>query len=238
MGELTWMIDTVTGNLVVDGMNRDQANVVAGDLLPEPVEIGCARPIALAQPPIEFVPDFVEYPTLRIGGTYHDSLIEGPGRRSVVRVQGCPIHCPGCWVPETWDPTEGRRVSTMTLAHELLDPAHERDGITILGGEPFAQPRAVQWLIYALKIIAPENKLPHLVIYSGYTWGVLKKRAASEWSVDKILNQVDLLIEGPYIAKQAPGGRWTGSRNQRVIDVKATHVAGHIVLYQEEDSRG
>jgi hypothetical protein len=29
-------------------------------------------------------------PCVRLAGYWHDSLIEGPGRRSVAKVQGCP----------------------------------------------------------------------------------------------------------------------------------------------------
>ena len=32
---------------------------------------------------------------------YHDSTVDGPGRRSVIQVAGCSILCDGCYVPET-----------------------------------------------------------------------------------------------------------------------------------------
>ena len=34
-------------------------------------------------------------PCVRLAGYWHDSLIEGPGRRSVAKLQGCPIRCRG-----------------------------------------------------------------------------------------------------------------------------------------------
>lgn len=34
---------------------------------------------------------------------YHNSVVDGPGRRSVVQVAGCSIRCLGCYVPETHD---------------------------------------------------------------------------------------------------------------------------------------
>ena len=38
---------------------------------------------------------------MRIFGTVEDSIVDGPGLRYSVFVQGCPHHCPGCHNPET-----------------------------------------------------------------------------------------------------------------------------------------
>ena len=40
---------------------------------------------------------------LRISGCIADSIVDGPGMRFVVFVQGCPHHCPGCHNPQTHD---------------------------------------------------------------------------------------------------------------------------------------
>jgi organic radical activating enzyme len=49
----------------------------------------------------------------------------------------------GCLAGNTWDPTGGRLVRVDRLADALLDPVYARDGVSVLGGEPFYQP---EWL--------------------------------------------------------------------------------------------
>jgi anaerobic ribonucleoside-triphosphate reductase activating protein len=38
---------------------------------------------------------------LRVHSVMEVSRVNGPGRRAVVWLQGCSLHCPGCWNPET-----------------------------------------------------------------------------------------------------------------------------------------
>ncbi len=134
MTEFTWLLDPATGRLVVEGITAAEASVLASDLLSPPREITCARP--LTSPPLP-VAITTSGPSLRVARIYHGSLIEGPGRRSVIQLQGCPIRCPGCVVPETHDPAGGTELSVADVVTALLDPAGEpRDGISVLGGEP------------------------------------------------------------------------------------------------------
>lgn len=94
----------------------------------------------------------------------------------------------------------------------LLDPAGDpRDGVTVLGGEPFAQPIGLAALLRGLK-----GRGVHTVVYSGYTLESLVRRAEPE--VREALALTDLLIDGPFIAALTEGaGEWRGSRNQRLI---------------------
>ena len=45
----------------------------------------------------------LEEVTLRIAGIEPESIVDGPGIRLTVFVQGCPHHCLGCHNPETHD---------------------------------------------------------------------------------------------------------------------------------------
>jgi len=117
-----------------------------------------------------------------------------------------------CYVPETHDPAGGVALGVADVVAALLHPAGEpRDGITVLGGEPFFQPQGLAALLRALK-----RRGIHTVVYTGYTLETLARR--DEPAVHEALRLTDLLIDGPFIQSLAAGaGRWRGSRNQRVI---------------------
>ena len=113
------------------------------------------------------------------------------------------------------------------LADVLLDPSYQRDGISILGGEPFAQPGGLLGLIQALRA----RSCGHILVYSGYTYERLCQMAEHDSAVAAVLDDIDILIDGPYVAALAPdAGSWKGSSNQRVIDMAATRRLGRVTL--------
>lgn len=217
MSEITWILDPTTGQLVVEGLTAEEASALAGDLLPPARAVNCARPLSTAPLPALTAPD---RPCVRVARIYHGSVVDGPGRRSVVQLQGCPIRCPGCYVPETHDPLGGVTLGIGPVVHALLDPAGTpRDGVTISGGEPFLQPRALLLLLQELKA-----RRLHTVVYTGSTLEALARRPEPE--VHAALRLTDLLVDGPYVAALADGaGEWRGSRNQRLIPRPARVLA-------------
>ena len=79
------------------------------------------------------------------------ALDDGPGIRTVVFLQGCPLHCPWCSNPES-QPAVGGKLRTVT---DILDEV-ERDkdyydasggGVTFSGGEPLRQGPALPALV-------------------------------------------------------------------------------------------
>ncbi len=219
MSELTWLLDPATGALVVEGLTAEGASALAGDLLPAAQELRCARP--LAAPPLPAATGTGGL-KLRVARLYHGSVVDGPGRRSVVQLQGCPIRCPGCYVPETHDPAAGVALGVADVVAALLQPAGEpRDGITVLGGEPFFQPQGLAALLRALK-----RRGLHTVVYSGYTLEALARW--EEPAVREALRRTDLLIDSPFVRSLAVGaGQWRGSRNQQLILQPARALAAH-----------
>ena len=212
-------IDAATGRLLVERPEH-LPRVLLGTLerLVGPGEmIACAAPtVVLALPPA--TPDeLAGGPCVRMAGYWHDSLIEGPGRRSTAKLQGCPLRCRGCVTPDSWDPAGGFVVPVDRLAAALLDPGYGRDGVTILGGEPFAQPDGLLALVGALRA----RGCGHILCYSGYTYDALRHLAERQPAVGDVLAEIDMLVDGPYVATLAGGaGAWTGSGNQRVLALK------------------
>ena len=229
MSELTWIIDPTTGDLLVEGASLREVPALAGDLLPPAREVGCARPLAVLQLPAATPEEMATTTCVRIAGYYHNSLTEGPGRRSSLLFQSCPLRCKGCWTPHLHASDGGTLVPIDRLADALLDTACDRDGVSILGGEPFAQVEGLLALVRALR----SRGCPHILCYRGYTYEALRKRGRRQQDINAVLDAVDILIDGPYIEALSDGaGPWTGSGNQRVIDLAATRRAGQVVLLE------
>ena len=84
------------------------------------------------------------------------------------------------------------------------------EGITLLGGEPFAHAPAAA----SLAKISRELNLSTMV-FSGYTLEELQNRAES--GVAELLKLTDILVDGPYDReKPDTERRWIGSTNQRI----------------------
>ncbi|MGH9946940.1 MAG: 4Fe-4S single cluster domain-containing protein [Pyrinomonadaceae bacterium] len=142
---------------------------------------------------------------------YHNSVVDGPGRRSVIQTAGCSIRCSHCFVPQTHEQGLGTLVSITSILREVVANRAGHDGVTILGGEPFDQPESVAELVSRLK-----HHGLHVTAYSGYTIEqLIQKRLPS---IDYILTHIDILIDGPFISEMRDGaGEYRGSQNQRFI---------------------
>lgn len=85
-------------------------------------------------------------------------LVDGPGIRTVVFLQGCALRCQYCHNPDTW--AEGEAAKAMEpeeLVAQLrrFKPYYGRTGgVTFSGGEPLLQP---QFLAQALKLCRREG---------------------------------------------------------------------------------
>lgn len=161
------------------------------------------------------------------------SHVDGPGERTVLFVQGCALACPGCQNRALWNPADGHITDTEPLAVTLAMLAGRHGNVTISGGEPFAQPKALAYLVRSLKQAGVKN----ILVYSGYTWERLLHpvNPAALW-VYEALSHIDTLVDGPFIAAQDdPLITWRGSRNQRPIDVRPSLASwtlnGSLVLH-------
>ena len=164
-----------------------------------------------------------EIPPLRLAGTVEDSIVDGPGIRYTIFVQGCPHHCPGCHNPQTHDFAGGYLANPKVLLEEIRkNPL--LSGVTFSGGEPFCQPEALADLGREIKKLGK-----HLMIYTGYTWEQLLQM--DDPDVRALLRQCDVLVDGPFLQEQRDLTlRFRGSRNQRLIDVPASLAQSRVVL--------
>ena len=134
MPDLILTLDVMTGTVLLAEPDRSPPGLheQLAALLGPGRELGCARPLGVLPPPIVPARDASGSRHLRVAGYYHNSLVEGPGRRSSVLVAGCTLGCPGCWVPSL-HPSDGGRPVPVDL---LADASRSFDRFCARGLEP------------------------------------------------------------------------------------------------------
>lgn len=223
--EVVFVLEPDTGRVTVEisQVPTQTADEIAGDL-GNRVNLNCAKPaekeryLPVLQPHPESSTKIESDPfSIWLYRLYHNSVVDGPGRRSVIQTAGCSIKCRHCLVPETHSLGNGELVSVSSIVTELLARRKGHNGVTILGGEPFDQPEAVAELVSRLK-----NHGFHITVYTGFTIEQLVHKKMP--SIDYVLTHIDLLIDGPFISGMSYGaGEYRGSTNQRILDQKLTN---------------
>lgn len=111
-------------------------------------------------------------------------LVDGPGIRVVVFMQGCALRCKYCHNPDTWTPNGGEEYTAEELVNKIarFRSYFERSGggVTFSGGEPLRQP---EFLLEALKL-CKEKGINTCIDTSGYGFG----------DYDEILKYTDLVL--------------------------------------------
>lgn len=111
-------------------------------------------------------------------------LVDGPGIRTVVFFQGCPLRCAYCHNPDTWSQAGGTEYTVKDLMDKILrfKPYFERSGggVTFSGGEPLLQS---EFLLDMLKECRKKG-INTALDTSGYGLG----------NYEEILRNVDLVI--------------------------------------------
>lgn len=130
---------------------------------------------------------------------FNRSLVDGPGVRTVLFLQGCDIRCAGCQNSSAWEMKDGIQTDTEDLASLLVKECANKK-LTISGGEPLMQADAVYELICKL-----ENF--DICLYTGHE---------KENVPQNILEKIHYLKTGRYIAGQRTTiTPYVGSYNQK-----------------------
>ena len=159
-----------------------------------------------------------------------DSIVDGPGLRTVIWTQGCAHHCPECQNPQTWD-FEGGGLVPVSEVIKAIDELECQAGITFSGGDPMYQPEACNKIAEYCK-----SKGYNIWVYTGFTYEELIKMSKKKPIYKKFLTNIDVLVDGKFlIAEKDLSLLFRGSRNQRLIDVPKTLKAKEIVLFNEYD---
>ena len=151
-------------------------------------------------------------------------VANGPGIRVSLFVSGCTRGCKGCFNREAWDFSYGTKWSEASERELLaaLAPDHIR-GLSVLGGEPF-EPANVETVADIICKVRERYPAKDIWCYSGGVYETeLGIRAKTEPAVAAILEHIDVLVDGEFVAGLKDVKLlWKGSSNQKVIDVQAT----------------
>ncbi|WP_058763489.1 anaerobic ribonucleoside-triphosphate reductase activating protein [Exiguobacterium chiriqhucha] len=146
---------------------------------------------------------------MRVLSVLDESVVDGPGIRTVIFTAGCPHRCLGCHNPESWNPRGGEDV----LVEDLLTRIEQSgwDGVTVSGGEPFLQPEALARLVDGCKALQK-----NVWVYTGYTFEQLQ--GMDDEYVTSVLDRADVLVDGRFEQPLMDRSlRFRGSSNQRII---------------------
>ena len=138
----------------------------------------------------------------------------GPGLRYAIWTQGCEHNCKNCIAPDSHPlGKNGYWMSIEDIYQEIEKEFTEKNirGITISGGEPFLQVVPLKNLIKKIK----ENTNLDIICFTGFSYEELLKK--NNETINYILNNIDILIDGRYIEEKNENNYLRGSSNQNII---------------------
>ena len=149
------------------------------------------------------------------------SIVDGTGCRVTLFVSGCRNHCKGCFNEQTWNFDFGEEF-TPIQENEIIEACRKNyiSGLTILGGEPFEEENQVALLPFIEKF-KKECPGKNIWMFTGYVYEkdlVDGGKKFVENVTEKILENVDMLVDGPFIQEERDLTlQFRGSSNQRLL---------------------
>lgn len=178
-------------------------------------------------------------------------ISNGEGVGVALFVQGCRFQCKNCFNPDTWDFAGGKEWTNEVKERflELVDRPYIKR-VSILGGEPLAEenldgvldlvnkirlscPQKSIWLYTGYQIISVDGEYKKIIFNRG------NENIMEQFSFPSTINHnkrteiaamCDVIIDGQYIDSQRDITlSYRGSRNQRLVDVKAS-LENHTIV--------
>ena len=149
-------------------------------------------------------------------------LVDGPGVRSVVFLQGCNLRCRFCHNPDTWTKTGGMEWTAEDLFRKLyrFQPYwKKKGGITVSGGEAMLQMEFVTDLFS----IAKEHQVHTALDTSG---GPFRMDTEYLEQFDKLMDVTDLFILDIKEMDSDLHKDLTGQDNRNILEL-ARYLSAH-----------
>ena len=151
---------------------------------------------------------------LRLAGIIEDSVVDGPGMRFVIFVQGCPHNCEGCHNQETQDFDGGFTADIYKLTEKIIKLKTTK--LTFSGGEPFCKAKELAKIAKLIR----EIKAVEIITYTGYLFEKLLEMAETDKDVKELLSVTNYLVDGKFDkSKKTLDCFYRGSSNQRIFDI-------------------
>lgn len=158
---------------------------------------------------------------MRYAGLIKNDMAAAPGVCLTFFVQGCPLRCEGCHNKDLWD-FEGGKEFTMKTMDDILNGLSANNierPFCIMGGEPLC-PENIFLTTLVVKTVREQKPDTKIYLWTGYTYEKLLDNITSNSKIEYLLDNIDVLIDGPYIQEQRDITlSMRGSSNQRIIDL-------------------
>lgn len=153
--------------------------------------------------------------TIRVAGYVYNSLANGDGVRDVIFLSGCKLNCKGCQNKELQDENFGEDVLIADIVDRVKENIGIIDGVTISGGDPFYQADKLYLLCKELK----KHNI-NIWVYTGNVYlDIIKNK-----SYERVLDFIDVLVDGPFIESLKTDVKYIGSSNQNIIRLNKWRV--------------
>lgn len=160
---------------------------------------------------------------MNIVGINKNDATSAPGISVSLYVSGCDFHCPECHNPEAWDFNYGEPIGE-NFYNELiaaLTANGVKRSLAILGGEPL-HPRNREEVYKIVAYVKDYDTSIPIWIWTGYVFEDLLLESEKNHTLDLLLDEIDVLVDGPYIKEQRDITlKARGSKNQRIIYMRA-----------------
>lgn len=160
--------------------------------------------------------NYIRIDSLNIGD-YRKCTANGDGIRVILWCSGCDLHCKGCHNSDWWGFNNGKpfdEEAMNILLKELSNPII--NGLTLLGGEPTAEPNIDTEIEIAKKV---KETFPNknIWLYSGHELNELLQNDKAK----ELLYYCDVLVDGRFVEeKRNIALKFRGSTNQIIWEKK------------------
>lgn len=183
------------------------------------------------------------------------SLVNGPGRRAVIWVQGCQgMNCKNCWNPDTHEFDLRREGSVDSLIDWVLS-LEDIEGVTFSGGEPVQQIQDLIDLCRGVRSVRPGLSFGMFTGYGeaeleqgqftfrGDTFlSVREDRRRKRYLWRQLREMLDFAVVGRYVDRLRTESKpLCGSSNQKVLWFTDRYSEDDLALNEVEvhvDSQG
>ncbi|MCF2716310.1 anaerobic ribonucleoside-triphosphate reductase activating protein [Paenibacillus sp. UKAQ_18] len=162
---------------------------------------------------------------MNLCGYIPESLNEGYGLRTVVFISGCRHACPGCFNPESWSFRAGEPFTPQRQQEVIRDIMENPllDGLTLCGGDPFFSAAECSQFVRDFREACPDRTV---WAYTGFVYEDL----LTDPERQELALLCDVIVDGRFVEQQKDLTLpFRGSRNQRLVDVKASIQADYTV---------